>query len=142
MKNKGSKKSKGGAAASFFKSLLIGLSASLGAFICLLLVFAGVCSLSKDPSALLTPLALASNYLAALVGGFFTHRANKSASFVLCGAACGTAFMLLMMLILFRFGGSERMSFILRFFDLPCAILGAFLSSLMKEKKRRRFGAF
>lgn len=138
MKNKRSKKSKSGAA--FLRAVAIGLLAALAAFALLLLASTALCLLSGEPSALIPALALASNYLSALVGGFFAHRSQRSLSFALCGAACGAAFMLLLALILLPLGSAgERMSHLLRFIDIPCAMLGAFLSSSKKEKKRRKF---
>lgn len=113
-------------------SLALGLVASLGA--------TAIALASPDPSALLTPLALAATALCALLCGFLTsHRAHLSS--LLCGVLAGGAHVALFWLMGALFptdhAWASPVAWGLRGGMLVFAVLGAALGSSLPKRRRR-----
>jgi hypothetical protein len=110
----------------------------------LLLAATAIALCSRDPDALITPLGVSAACLTALLSGAFAVRLHGS-GVLLCGAAAGTLWTLLLLLtslLLPESAAVEPFSLgtqiALRCCQLPIAVAGAYLGLSCQKASRRR----
>lgn len=125
-----------------FTSSLKGAALGLVISLILALIMTLIALNSGDPSALLSPLALATLYVSAFVSGFIATRINGSSSLV-CGIISGGIFMIFYMAVKFILPHADTqshnffVSFLYHVLTVVMAILGGYAAQTKRTKKHK-----
>ena len=133
--------------ATVFRNALFGLAGFLAFGLLLVTVMCAIAYSSADPSALITPLAMAALLGASFGGGFITAKLTRTSPF-LCGVICGAmcAVLMLALSLCFTCAQSSHYTFfqglLMHAFALLFSILGAFTGNFKRKPnpRKRRFG--
>ena len=125
------------------KNSSIGAGIGLIAAVLFLFIGTGVCYVSNDPTALITPVGVAVLYLSAFIGGMIAKRLNKTSA-LFCGGICGCLLTVFFWFLTLFFNHTDSdifsfpLSLVLRGLTILVSILGAVIGTGRKKVSKRR----